>query len=110
LYAWKNDLTKNKDISILYVIDEKSFPLGTEPKPDEIWTKGFYPIIGTNPKYNMIYSNIGHNDIDCEHRYSKEEVKILSSTFASKEYVNFITNSIYYLAIQKRERFIKNKE
>jgi hypothetical protein len=94
----------------LYAIDEKSFPLGTGPKPDEIWTKGFYPIIWTNTKYNMIYSNIGHNDMDYEHHYSKDEIKTLSSTFTSKEYANFITKAIYYLAKHKRERFIKNKE
>lgn len=111
-YAWKNDLTKNKDISILYAIDEKSFPVGTGPKKHEIWTEGFYPIIWTNTKYNMIYSNIGHNDMDYEHHYNKEQVKPLSSTFASKDYSHFITKAIYYLAKEKRERFknIKNKE
>lgn len=111
-YAWKNDLTKNKDIEILYAVDEKSFPLGTGPKEHEIWTQGFYPIIWTNTKYNMIYSNIGHNDMDYEHRYNKDQTKTLSSTFASKDYADFITHAIYYLAEQKRERFkrIKNKE
>lgn len=113
-YAWKSDLIKNKDIQILYAIDEKSFPLGTGPKKYEIWSHGFYPIIWSNTKYNMIYSNIGHNDMDYEHLYDKNQIKTLSSTFASKDYADFINHAMYYLAEQKRERFKtkvkKNKE
>ncbi|ASK30901.1 hypothetical protein CEY12_17680 [Chryseobacterium sp. T16E-39] len=107
-YSWKNDLTKNKDIQILYAIDPKSFPLGTGPKQHEIWTQGFYPIIWTSTKYNMIYSNIGHNDMDYEHQYSKDQTKSLSSTFSSKEYTRFIIRAINHLAREKRKRF--NKE
>jgi hypothetical protein len=63
-YRWKNDLRKNPDIRILASIDSTSFPLGTGPKPEEIWHSGDYPVIWTNTKYRMIYLNMGHNDID----------------------------------------------
>ena len=36
-YRWQSDLKKNADIQILLSIDPKSFPLGTGPKPHEIW-------------------------------------------------------------------------
>lgn len=104
-YAWKNDLRKNKDIEILYAIDERSFPLGTGPKKHEIWTEGFYPVIWKNKNYNMIYSNIGHNDMDYEHLYEKDSVRTLSLTFKSKEYSDFIINALYLLAKEKRKRF-----
>lgn len=104
-YAWKNDLRRNNDIEILYAIDERSFPLGTGPKKHEIWTEGFYPIIWKNKNYNMIYSNIGHNDMDYEYQYEKNSVRTLSFTFRSKDYGDFIINAIYFLAKEKRRRF-----
>lgn len=66
-YSWENDLTKNHDIDILLSIDGSSFPLGTGPKPYEIWHSGYYPVVWTNKKYRMLYLNMGHNDIDYEH-------------------------------------------
>ena len=71
-YSWENDLTKNPDIDILLSIDSTSFPLGTGPKPNEIWHSGYYPVAWTNKKYRMIYVNMGHNDIDYEHKTNKE--------------------------------------
>lgn len=96
-YAWKNDLRQNKDIEILYAIDESSFPLGTGPKPHEIWHEGFYPVIWKNKKFNMVYSNIGHNDIDYEHIHNKDTATTLSHTFQSKEYADFILKTIEHL-------------
>src|SRR5689334_10486132 len=63
-YRWKNDLRKNSDIKILASIDSVSFPLGTGPKPHEIWHSGYYPVVWTNTKFKMIYFNMGHNDMD----------------------------------------------
>ncbi|HEV7782980.1 MAG TPA: ThuA domain-containing protein, partial [Chitinophagaceae bacterium] len=63
-YRWKNDLRKNPDIKILLSVDPSSFPLGTGPKPHEIWHSGYYPVAWTNTKYKMIYFNMGHNDMD----------------------------------------------
>ena len=58
-YRWEKDLRKNPDISILLSIDSTSFPLGTGPKPDEIWHSGYYPVAWTNKKYSMLYMNMG---------------------------------------------------
>jgi hypothetical protein len=63
-YRWEKDLRKNPDIRILLSIDSTSFPLGTGPKPEEIWHSGYYPVVWTNKNYKMIYMNMGHNDID----------------------------------------------
>ena len=67
-YRWEKDLRHNPDIDILVAIDSTSFPLGTGPKPSEIWHGGYYPVVWTNRKYRMLYLNMGHNDIDYEHR------------------------------------------
>ena len=65
-YKWTNDLRTNSNIKILFSIDPASFPLGTGPKPHEIWHEGYYPVVWTNTRYRMIYFNMGHNDIDYE--------------------------------------------
>ncbi|HPH45938.1 MAG TPA: ThuA domain-containing protein, partial [Chryseolinea sp.] len=46
-YRWTNDLRKNPNIKILASIDSTSFPLGTGPKPHEIWYEGYYPVVWT---------------------------------------------------------------
>jgi uncharacterized protein len=68
-YRWEKDLRQNPDIDILLAIDSSSFPLGTGPKPHEIWHSGYYPVVWTNKRFRMIYLNMGHNDIDYEHKY-----------------------------------------
>lgn len=68
-YRWEKDLRQNPDIDILLSIDSTSFPLGTGPKQHEIWHNGYYPVVWTNKNYKMIYLNMGHNDIDYEHKY-----------------------------------------
>jgi hypothetical protein len=93
-YRWQNDLRSNPDIKILVSIDSTSFPLGTGPKPHEIWHNGYYPVVWTNKKYNMIYFNMGHNDMDYEHKTNKE----LSQTFSSKEENQLILNAIIWLS------------
>jgi len=79
-YCWKNDLRRNPDIKILVSIDSTSFPLGTGPKPYEIWHSGYYPVVWINTKYKMIYINMGHNDIDYDNKTDKE----LSHTFENE--------------------------
>jgi len=71
-YSWEKDLRLNPDIKILLSIDSTSFPLGTGPKLYEIWHSGYYPVVWTNKKYKMLYVNMGHNDIDYEHKTNKE--------------------------------------
>ena len=92
-YRWTNDLKLNPDIKILLSIDSTSFPLGTGPKPHEIWHSGYYPVVWTNTKYKMIYLNMGHNDID----YEGKTNKTLSSSFASEEQNKLIIDALLWL-------------
>lgn len=55
-YRWTNDLRTNPAIKILLSIDPSSFPLGTGPKPHEIWHSGYYPVVWTNKNYRMLYA------------------------------------------------------
>jgi len=92
-YSWEKDLLKNPDIKILLSIDSSSFPLGTGPKPHEIWHSGFYPVVWTNKNYKMVYINMGHNDIDYEHKTNKE----LSFQFANETQNQLILNALLWL-------------
>lgn len=96
-YRWTNDLRDNPNIDILLAIDSSSFPLGTGPKPHEIWHSGFYPVVWTNKDYRMIYFNMGHNDIDYEHHTNKE----LSQTFSSEMENKLILDALEWLAQKK---------
>jgi hypothetical protein len=97
-YRWESDLRSNPDIDILASIDSSSFPLGTGPKPAEIWHSGYYPVVWTNKKYKMIYFNMGHNDIDYENKTNKT----LSSTFSSKEQNKLIIDALLWLGTATR--------
>jgi hypothetical protein len=92
-YSWEKDIRTNPDIDILLSVDPSSFPLGTGPKPNEIWHSGYYPIAWTNKKYRMLYTNMGHNDIDYEHKTNKT----LSSSFSSEMQNKFITDALLWL-------------
>jgi hypothetical protein len=92
-YRWERDLRQNKNIEILLSVDSSSFPLGTGPKQHEIWHSGYYPVMWTNKKYNMVYFNMGHNDIDYENKTNKE----LSRTFANEVQDKLILNTLMWL-------------
>ena len=92
-YRWTNDLRTNPQIDILLAIDSSSFPLGTGPKLYEIWHSGFYPVVWTNRNYRMVYFNMGHNDIDYEHKTNKE----LSQTFGNAMEDKLILNALTWL-------------
>jgi len=92
-YRWENDLRKNSAIDILLSIDSTSFPLGTGPKPHEIWHEGYYPVCWTNRNYRMIYFNFGHNDID----YEGHTNATLSYTFASSMTSKLVLKSLLWL-------------
>ena len=92
-YRWKNDLRTAADIEILLSIDPSSFPLGTGPKPHEIWHSGYYPVMWTNKRYRMVYLNMGHNDIDYEHKTNRE----LSLTFGNEQQDKLILSSLMWL-------------
>jgi uncharacterized protein len=95
-YSWQNDLSRHPDIRILASVDTTSFPLGTGPKPHEIWHSGNYPVVWTNQKYKMVYFNMGHNDMDYEQGTGKQ----LSSSFSSDEQNQMIINSLLWLGSQ----------
>jgi uncharacterized protein len=99
-YRWKNDLRKNPDIKILLSIDPASFPLGTGPKPNEIWHSGYYPVAWTNKKYRMIYFNWGHNDMDYEHKFDNTN-RTLSFTFADEIQDRLVIDSLLWLGANK---------
>lgn len=92
-YKWEYDLTKNPDIKILISIDPSSFPLGTGPKPHEIWHSGYYPVVWTNTKYRMLYINMGHNIID----YDNKTLKELSQTFKNDTQNKLIIDGLLWL-------------
>jgi len=95
-YRWKNDLRKNPDIRILLSIDPASFPLGTGPKPYEIWHEGYYPVVWSNARYRMIYVNMGHNDMDYEHKFDQTN-RTLSFTFTNETQNRLILDSLLWL-------------
>lgn len=92
-YSWEKDLRSDPDIQILLSIDAKSFPLGTGPKPHEIWHSGYYPVVWTNSKYKMLYMNMGHNDID----YENGTNKTLSNTFDNPIQNQLFINTLFWL-------------
>ncbi|MEO5814239.1 MAG: ThuA domain-containing protein [Gemmatimonadaceae bacterium] len=99
-YRWEKDLRKNPDIDILLSIDSTSFPLGTGPKPHEIWHGGFYPVVWTNRKYRMIYLNMGHNDIDYEHKFDMTN-RSLSQTLNNPVQDRLIIDGLLWLGSGK---------
>ncbi len=92
-YAWNNNLRTNPDIEVLLSVDPSSYPLGTGPKPHEIWHSGDYPVVWTNKRYRMIYINMGHNDIDYEHGTNKD----LSFTFTNKIQNRLVLDALKWL-------------
>jgi len=97
-YRWERDLRKNPDIRVLLAIDPGSFPLGTGPKPHEIWHEGYYPVVWTNKHYRMVYVNMGHNDLDYEHQTNRE----LSLTFANETQNRLILQSLLWLGAERK--------
>ena len=102
-YRWEHDLRENSDIDILLSIDSTSFPLGTGPKPHEIWHRGYYPVVWTNRNYRMIYFNMGHNDIDYEHRYADTNTT-LSYTLNNPIQDTLIINALLWLGGEGQRR------
>ena len=100
-YRWQKDLRANPDIDILLAVDSTSFPLGTGPKPHEIWHSGYYPVAWTNKKFRMIYFNFGHNDIDYEHKYDTTN-KTLSYTLGNPVQDRLIVDALLWLGGKSR--------
>jgi len=107
-YRWEKDLRKNPNIDILLTVDSTSFPLGTGPKAHEIWQSGFYPVAWSNKNHHMVYVNMGHNDMDYEHKYGKVTTS-LSHTFDNETQNQFIINSLLWLGNGKKVKTNKKK-
>jgi uncharacterized protein len=103
-YSWKKDLRLNKDIDILLSIDSSSFPLGTGPKPHEIWHNGDYPVVWTNRNFKMLYINMGHNDIDYENKTNKE----LSFTFDNEIQDKLVIDAVLWFGKEGKARKLHN--
>ncbi len=102
-YKWEKNLRTNPNITVLLSVDSTSFPLGTGPKAHEIWHQGDYPVAWTNKNYKMIYVNMGHNDMDYEHKHGKD-VKTLSNTFDNEQQNQFIIDGLLWLGNQKNAK------
>lgn len=102
-YRWQNDLRENPAIKILLSIDASSFPLGTGPKLSEIWHSGYYPVAWTNRNYKMVYFNMGHNDIDYEHKYDTTN-KTLSYTFDNEIQNKVILDALFWLGHKAQKK------
>jgi hypothetical protein len=100
-YRWEKDLRQNPDIDILLSIDSTSFPLGTGPKLYEIWHSGYYPVAWTNRNYRMIYFNMGHNDMDYEHKYDTTN-RTLSHTFGNPVQDQLVLDALLWLGGAKQ--------
>ena len=57
---------------------------------------GYYPVVWTNKHYRMIYLNMGHNDIDYEHKYDATN-KTLSYTLNNPIQDRVIIDGILWL-------------
>jgi hypothetical protein len=97
-YAWMNDLRQNSNIKVLCSIHTDSYPLGTgtgSGGASEIWQNNgeYRPIIWTNKNFKMMYSNIGHDDVDYGTGIGK------SKTFTSHiQYDTLVIRAIKYCA------------
>jgi hypothetical protein len=55
----------------------------------------------TNTKYKMIYMNMGHNDMDYEHKIDKSNAT-LSFTFDNELQTKMLVNSLLWLGVGKK--------
>ncbi|HEY1165357.1 MAG TPA: ThuA domain-containing protein, partial [Chitinophaga sp.] len=58
-----------------------------------IWHSGYYPVAWTNKRFKMLYFNMGHNDIDYEHKTNKT----LSYSFANELQDQLIIDGLLWL-------------
>ncbi|HTJ30210.1 MAG TPA: ThuA domain-containing protein, partial [Acidobacteriaceae bacterium] len=57
-YIWKPSPRANKDVKVLLTLDPSNYPLGFK----DILRGGDTPVVWTNTRYRMLYSNMGHGD------------------------------------------------
>jgi hypothetical protein len=93
-YSWSNNLRNNPNIDVLLSIAPESFPVGTDP--NQSWYSGDYPLVWSNKQYNMIYMNMGHNDIDYANGNADK-----SRTWDNELQVQLVTDFIYWMAFKR---------
>jgi uncharacterized protein len=57
-YIWTPSPRRNKNVQVLLTLDPSNYPLGLK----DILTAGDLPVVWTNRKYKMVYTNMGHGD------------------------------------------------
>ena len=79
------------------------FTLAFAATPYEIWHNGYYPVVWTNKKFKMIYVNMGHNDMDYEHKFDNTN-RTLSFTFDNQIQDRLIVNCLLWLGEGRRDQ------
>ena len=62
---------------------------------------GYYPVVWTNKNYKMIYLNMGHNDIDYEHKFGPTK-STLSHTLNNPIQDQLIIDGLLWLGHRER--------
>ena len=57
-YLWKPNPRGNKNVRVLATLDPSNYPMGFK----DVLTSGDLPVVWTNTKYKMLYTNVGHGD------------------------------------------------
>ena len=65
---------------------------------DEIWHAGDYPVVWTNRKFKMLYVNMGHNDMDYEHKIDGTN-QTISFTFENEIQDRLVIDGLLWLGL-----------
>lgn len=57
-YVWKPSPRENKDVKVLLTLAPSNYPIGMK----DVLTAGDLPVMWTNTRYRMLYTNMGHGD------------------------------------------------
>lgn len=57
-YIWKPSPRENKDVKVLLTLAPSNYPIGMK----DVLRGGDLPVMWTNTRYRMVYTNMGHGD------------------------------------------------
>jgi len=57
-YIWKPSPRENKDVKVLLTLAPSNYPIGMK----DVLRGGDVPVMWTNTRYRMLYTNMGHGD------------------------------------------------
>ena len=57
-YIWKPSPRENKDVKVLLTLAPSNYPIGMK----DYIRGGDLPVMWTNTRYRMLYTNLGHGD------------------------------------------------